>query len=81
MVTIIFATGMEAHETLRQTDAKVILEKAPILLALPCMENAYDENCKFLSRAGRHKLVLFSYLGSIPFFYLAGKSYTKFKKE
>ena len=27
-------------------NAKVILEKAPILLAIPCMENAYDETCK-----------------------------------
>jgi hypothetical protein len=27
-------------------NAQVILEKAPILLAIPCMENAYDETCK-----------------------------------
>ena len=26
-------------------------------------------------------LVLFSYLGSIPFFFLAGKSYTAFKRK
>lgn len=26
--------------------AKVILEKGPILLAIPCIENAYDETCK-----------------------------------
>jgi len=26
--------------------AKVILGKAPILLAIPCMENAYDETCR-----------------------------------
>lgn len=26
--------------------AKVMLEKAPILLAIPCIENAYDETCK-----------------------------------
>lgn len=26
--------------------AKVILEKAPILFAVPCMENAYDETCR-----------------------------------
>jgi len=26
-------------------NAKIILEKAPILLAIPCMENAYDETC------------------------------------
>lgn len=27
-------------------NAKIILEKAPVLLAIPCMENAYDETCK-----------------------------------
>lgn len=27
-------------------NARVILDKAPILLAIPCMENAYDETCK-----------------------------------
>ncbi|GMA99949.1 lactate racemase domain-containing protein [Pelosinus sp. IPA-1] len=27
-------------------NAKIILEKAPILLAIPCLENAYDETCK-----------------------------------
>ena len=27
-------------------NAKVVLEKGPILLAIPCMENAYDETCK-----------------------------------
>lgn len=26
--------------------AKVILEKAPILFAIPCLENAYDETCR-----------------------------------
>lgn len=26
--------------------AKVILEKGPILFAIPCMENAYDETCR-----------------------------------
>ncbi|MCX7780410.1 MAG: nickel-dependent lactate racemase [Negativicutes bacterium] len=26
--------------------ARVILEKAPVLLAIPCIENAYDETCK-----------------------------------
>lgn len=26
--------------------AKVMLEKAPILMAIPCMENAYDETCR-----------------------------------
>lgn len=27
-------------------NAKVILQKAPILCAIPCMENAYDQTCK-----------------------------------
>lgn len=27
-------------------NAKIILGKAPILLAIPCVENAYDETCK-----------------------------------
>jgi hypothetical protein len=27
-------------------NAKVVLEKAPVLLSIPCMENAYDETCK-----------------------------------
>ena len=27
-------------------NARVILDQAPILLALPCLENAYDETCK-----------------------------------
>lgn len=26
--------------------ARVVLEKAPILFAIPCMENAYDETCR-----------------------------------
>ena len=28
------------------TMAKVVLEKAPILFAIPCIENAYDETCR-----------------------------------
>ena len=27
-------------------NAKVVLANGPILLAIPCMENAYDETCK-----------------------------------
>lgn len=30
-------------------NAKVILEKAPILFAIPCIENAYDETCKIVA--------------------------------
>ena len=29
--------------------AKVILEKAPILFAIPCIENAYDETCRLVA--------------------------------
>jgi hypothetical protein len=29
--------------------AKVILEKAPILFAIPCIENAYDETCRIIA--------------------------------
>lgn len=29
--------------------AKVILEKAPILFAIPCIENAYDETCRIVA--------------------------------
>ena len=28
------------------TMAAVVLEKAPVLFAIPCIENAYDETCK-----------------------------------
>ncbi|OHD22586.1 MAG: hypothetical protein A2Y38_00500 [Spirochaetes bacterium GWB1_59_5] len=30
-------------------NAKVILEKAPILFAVPCIENAYDETCRIVA--------------------------------
>ena len=29
--------------------AKVIIEKAPILFAIPCIENAYDETCRIIA--------------------------------
>lgn len=29
--------------------AKVIIEKAPILFAIPCIENAYDETCRLIA--------------------------------
>ncbi len=29
--------------------AKVIIEKAPVLFALPCIENAYDETCRLIA--------------------------------
>ncbi|MBQ3458234.1 MAG: DUF2088 domain-containing protein [Synergistaceae bacterium] len=29
--------------------AKVILDKAPVLFALPCIENAYDETCRIVA--------------------------------
>lgn len=40
------AEGMGRISTHIPSIAKVMIEKAPILLALPCMENAYDETCK-----------------------------------
>ncbi|SBW08660.1 conserved hypothetical protein [uncultured delta proteobacterium] len=37
--------GMDCIGRNIPTMAKVILDKAPILFALPCIENAYDETC------------------------------------
>ena len=42
----VHADGMDRIAQNLPANAKVILEKAPILLAIPCMENAYDETCK-----------------------------------
>ena len=38
--------GMEVIAQNIPTMAKVVLEKAKILFAVPCIENAYDETCK-----------------------------------
>lgn len=40
------AEGMGKIGTHIPSMAKVILERAPVLLAIPCIENAYDETCR-----------------------------------
>jgi hypothetical protein len=49
----------------------------------PFNEELGKKVAKYPERAGYIMcgLVLFSYLGSIPWFYLAGKSYTEFKRK
>ena len=39
--------------------AKVILEKAPVLFALPCIENAYDETCRLEAIEGMFHMSAF----------------------
>lgn len=41
----VHSDGMNIIHKNIPTMAKVILEKAPILFAIPCIENAYDETC------------------------------------
>lgn len=43
---IVHSDGMGRIAANIPASAKVILEKAPILLAIPCIENAFDETCK-----------------------------------
>lgn len=43
---IVHSDGMGKIAANIPASAKVILEKAPILLAIPCVENAFDETCK-----------------------------------
>lgn len=42
----VHSDGMNVIDRNIPTMAKVVLEKAPILFAIPCIENAYDETCK-----------------------------------
>ena len=42
----VHSDGMDKIAKNIPTMAKVVLEKAPILLAIPCLENAYDETMK-----------------------------------
>lgn len=42
----IHSAGMGVMADSIAASAAVILQKAPILLAIPCIENAYDETCK-----------------------------------
>lgn len=43
---LVHADGMDVIARNIPTMAKVVLEKAKILFAIPCIENAYDETCK-----------------------------------
>lgn len=42
----VHSDGMGSIADNLPANAKIILEKAPVLLAIPCMENAYDETCR-----------------------------------
>ena len=44
--SIVHSDGMGRIGKNIPTMAKVVLEKAPILFAIPCIENAYDETCR-----------------------------------
>jgi len=41
----VHSDGMNIIDRNIPTMAKVVIEKAPILFAIPCIENAYDETC------------------------------------
>lgn len=43
--SMVHGDGMDVIALNIPTMAKVVLEKAPILFAIPCIENAYDETC------------------------------------
>lgn len=42
----VHADGMDRMAVNIPSMAEVVLEKAPVLFAIPCMENAYDETCR-----------------------------------
>lgn len=44
--SVVHSDGMDVIAENIPTMAKVVLEKAPILFAIPCIENAYDETCR-----------------------------------
>lgn len=44
--SLVHADGMDVIAQNIPTMAKVVLEKANILFAIPCIENAYDETCR-----------------------------------
>lgn len=44
--SLVHSDGMDVIAQNIPTMAKVVLEKAPVLLAIPCIENAYDETCR-----------------------------------
>jgi len=43
--SMVHGDGMDVIALNIPTMAKVVLEKAPVLFAIPCIENAYDETC------------------------------------
>ncbi len=45
--SLVHKEGMDVMTWNVQAMAKVIIEKAPILFGIPCIENAYDETCYF----------------------------------
>lgn len=44
--SVVHSDGMDVIAENIPTMAKVVLEKAKILFAIPCIENAYDETCR-----------------------------------
>ena len=52
----VHADGMDRMHINVPSIAKVIMEKGPILFALPCMENAFDETCRFEAILPEHVL-------------------------
>ena len=44
--SLVHSDGMDVIAQNIPTMAKVVLEKAKILFAIPCIENAYDETCR-----------------------------------
>lgn len=53
---IVHSDGMGKISDNIPTMAKVVLEKAPILFAIPCIENAYDETCRIEAILPEHLL-------------------------
>ena len=45
--SLVHNEGMDVMTWNVQAMAKVIIEKAPVLFGIPCIENAYDETCYF----------------------------------
>lgn len=51
--TAVHSDGMDVIAENIPTMAKVVLEKAKILFAIPCIENAYDETCRIEAVAAK----------------------------
>ena len=54
--SMVHSDGMDVIAQNIPTMAKVVLEKAPILFAIPCIENAYDETCRIEAIPAEHIL-------------------------